>query len=94
MNQTTPAIERAADALEFSGSEDLTDVARATLTAALDAVDWPDTLAGHMTITLTDMHRCACHEPLAPSNDRYMAEQAHLMHLSTIIRTTILGSDQ
>ena len=61
------------------------------LAAALDAVDWPDTLAGHMTITLTDMHRCACHAPLAPSVDRYMAEQAHLTHLSAIIRAALLG---
>lgn len=64
---------------------------RAALAAALDAVDWPDTIAGHMTITLTDMHRCACHAPLAPSIDRYMAEQAHLAHLSAIIRAALLG---
>lgn len=103
MAETTGSIKAAAEAMEDAalrltgrdfGTIYRDRIANETVAAAINAVGFPDVIAGHMTITLTDMHRCACHAPLAPSVDRYMAEMAHLTHLSTIIRAAILGNDQ
>ncbi|GAB3166994.1 hypothetical protein GCM10027059_26870 [Myceligenerans halotolerans] len=64
----------------------LTEVERLRAARTLPMrVQVAEALAGHMTMTVTDMHRCACHAPLAPSVDPHMAEQAHLTHVAEVV---------